>query len=663
MYDDAARLRLVPLALLLITTVAAAQPAPDRMVVTGCVLDPEGKTVPNATVMVHAALKQPGLGRFGAMSPTAIGRARSDGSGRFRLDAIRTTSARHHRVGAVSLAPGYGAGWVELDPDADRPAADITLRPEQVIEGRLFDLGGRPVRDVEVTVQAMIRVVPSPLAPRVPDFAEGPSFLTDRVGDLPAWPRPAFSDADGRFTLRGVGRGIRVLLGVNDPRFARLRTPVDTEGTSRVKSVTMALEPARIIAGRVVVADTDRPIPHARLLVLSYKGRAGLANEFEADDQGRFRMNPLSADRYSITASPPPGPPYLDTASSYIEWPRGAVEHRLDLALRRGVVIRGRVVEEGSEQPVAGARISYGARRAAEQSAGATSGRAETSADGSFRITVLPAPGYLIVLAPSEDYVYREIGDGPVREGRPGGRRFYVHAFVACDPKPDVEGPEVTVPIRRSQMVKGRVVGPDGRPIPSATMISRGILPPTIGAWRFWRYDRPALVRDGRFEIHGLDPDAEVPVHFFEPKAMLGATAMLSGRSGSGGPVTVRLEPCGTARARLVDRDGKPVAGYRGSRLISMIVTPGADRFAPEQPGQLAADEAGVLAIDPAHYANPGPVSDADGRIALPALIPGATYRVSTGPRGVPPSFRKEFTVRPGETVDLGEIVVQRLPE
>ena len=59
----------------------------------------------------------------------------------------RTSSARHHRFGAVAIAPGYGAGWVELDPDADQPAADIALRPEQVIEGRLFDVNGRPVRE------------------------------------------------------------------------------------------------------------------------------------------------------------------------------------------------------------------------------------------------------------------------------------------------------------------------------------------------------------------------------------------------------------------------------------------------------------------------------------------------------------------------------------
>ncbi len=260
-----------------------------------------------------------------------------------------------HGAGAVAMAPGHGAGWVELDPDDDRPMADIRLRPEQVIEGRLFDLNGRPVRDVEVTVEAMGEVVSANVGRRLLYSMDGPWFSPSDGGDVPAWPRPAFSDADGRFTLRGVGRGVRVVLGTHDPRFARLRIPIDTEGTARSKAVTLALEPARIIAGRVLDAETDRPIPHARLVANAWIGDATSRDEFEADDRGRFRMNPMVADRYLIRASSTSGRPYLDTWSPLIlDWPRGAVEHHVDIALHPGAVIRGKVVEEGTGRPVAG---------------------------------------------------------------------------------------------------------------------------------------------------------------------------------------------------------------------------------------------------------------------------------------------------------------------
>ena len=57
-------------------------------------------------------------------------------------------------------------------------------------------------------------------------------------------------------------------------------------------------------------------------------------------------------------------------------------------------------------------------------------------------------------------------------------------------------------------------------------------------------------VRDGRFVLHGLDPNpaVEVPAFFLDPERKLGATARFSGRSEANGAVTVRLEPCGTAR-------------------------------------------------------------------------------------------------------------------
>ena len=129
-------------------------PAPGRMFVVGRVLDPRGKPVPGAAVMVHARNLTPGRAHSSTSRCKLIplADARADGSGRFRIDAPRTSSTRHEDFGAVAMAPGYGVGWVTLDPDDDQPTAEISLRPEQVIHGRLFDVQGRPVPDVRVSV-------------------------------------------------------------------------------------------------------------------------------------------------------------------------------------------------------------------------------------------------------------------------------------------------------------------------------------------------------------------------------------------------------------------------------------------------------------------------------------------------------------------------------
>ncbi len=48
-----------------------------------------------------------------------------------------------------------------------------------------------------------------------------------------------------------------------------------------------------------------------------------------------------------------------------------------------------------------------------------------------------------------------------------------------------------------------------------------------------------------------------------------------------------------------------------------------------------------------------------------PALIPGALYRISdysiiNDPKGL--QIRKDFTVKPGETLDLGDILIEKPP-
>jgi RNA polymerase sigma factor (sigma-70 family) len=631
---------------------ANPKPAPGRMFVVGRVLDPQGKPVPNASVMVHARSKTSGSGyQYGRLHPVPIAHAVGDGSGGFRIDAPRTSSSQYDTFCAVALAPGYGAGWVELDPDDDRPAAEITLRPEQVIHGRLFDVQGRPARGVRVSVWSIGRVLSQGSPRRRYERLDRTFYYWSNLNAFPAWPGPATTDPEGRFTLRGIGRGLRVILTVHDPRFALQWIEIETDQTSESKSLTMALAPAQIITGRVTYADTGKPVAHARLEVGASKEGGTLPNDgFETDAEGRFRVTPSPGDFYTVEAYPPDGKPYQSARRGF-DWPKGAVEHSVDLALPRGVVIRGKVTEEGSGKPVSGARVWFVGRRPGDRSIPRYS-MGNSGPDGSFQLAARAAPGCLVIEDPGDDFVLREIGFRMLSEGQPGGSRAYAHAFIACDPQSGSNGPEIHVALRRGVTVQGRVLAPDGQPARDTWMLSRVILEPMPQPWRSWLATFYGTARNGRFQIHGLDPDTEVPVYFFDPKRRLGATAHLPGKSAAGGPVSIRLEPCGTATARLIDPGGKPIAGARGSRQIAIVVTPGpSPNRAQPIDDRLAADVASADGIDPINYAN-GPVSDAQGRITFPALIPGATYRIS--------QLRKDFTVKPAETLDLGDIVIEK---
>src|SRR5205807_1665767 len=153
----------------------------------------------------------------------------------------------------------------------------------------------QPVRGVRVSVEAIGHADPSPGA--LADGLKGPFFWGgDAAKELSAWPRPTITDVGGRFTIRGIGRGVRALLMADDPRFARQRIVVDTDGTAGTRSLTLALEPARVITGRITYADTGKPVPHASLEVVAFRGGGGYTNPFQTDAAGTFRANPLSAD-------------------------------------------------------------------------------------------------------------------------------------------------------------------------------------------------------------------------------------------------------------------------------------------------------------------------------------------------------------------------------
>src|SRR5262249_36588515 len=155
-------------------------------------------------------------------------------------------SIRVFEVHALATAPGYGLGWAELNPDTEQPAAEIRLQPEQVVRARLVDVTGASVRGVEVRVSGIGR-------PNNKGQFDGVSIGGSPPEGARTGPKPVKTDDQGRIALTGIGRGVSVSLAVNDLRYARQDLRVETGLRALfVKESTIALEPARVIEGRVI---------------------------------------------------------------------------------------------------------------------------------------------------------------------------------------------------------------------------------------------------------------------------------------------------------------------------------------------------------------------------------------------------------------------------
>ena len=135
----------------------------------------------------------------------------------------------------------------------------------------------------------------------------------------------------------------------------------------------------------------------------------------------------------------------------------------------------------------------------------------------------------------------------------------------------------MTLRLRRGAAIAAKVVDSDGAPVAQAIMLGRSYGPYDENRIPFSPFNggaRTLQVRDGRVDIPGLDPEKPSTFYVLDRKNQLGATVDLTGKSSAGGPVTIRLLPCGSAAVRYKDSNGKAVAGHNPDQL-ELIITPG----------------------------------------------------------------------------------------
>jgi RNA polymerase sigma factor (sigma-70 family) len=629
-------------------------------VLTGRVLGSDGQPVPHAAVT--ALVRRPWQSADRAQHDVIAAQGMTDSGGRYRLavPAPVPSPSADRRVTLLAHASGHAAVTDEIRIDGRPASADLKLAGQATAAGRLVGPDGQPAVGVRLAVVRLGKAVWQATGGTEPSATPA------------GWPPEVSTNSAGEFRLDGLPASERVWLQVRDDRFGLLTFPVEVGK----KADLFTLSEPRLLTGRITAQDTGRPLPGTRIAVVVGPDRqaldyyTALASSSEAaavqpvevdgrvDADGRYRLRLPPGISYRVYAYPPEGAPYL-TWQWNLSWAEGESTRERTAALPRGVEVRGQVVEEDGK-PIGGAAVLWmrdpalktpttpnplAVRRFPESQLNAlmySDVATLAGADGRFRVVVPANPIVLRVFGPTADYRLCTYSFDRCPQCDKDHLRPGEHARIPIDPVSGVRAP-VNVTLRRGVSVVGRAVGPDGEPIRNGVVVCRTIAQPL-------RKPAPRLlpIRDGQFELPGCIPGRAYPVLLLDAAAGLAAVHDIR-IPGPGDPApTIMLKKCGSAAVRLLDTSGRPLAGHRPTVWFWLP---------DDRPGNLEgigpwSTPIEASWVDPLHYLA-GPITDADGRIEMPAVIPGLQYHVGFSDVGTREVFSKPFQVIPDQSLWL----------
>jgi beta-lactamase regulating signal transducer with metallopeptidase domain/protocatechuate 3,4-dioxygenase beta subunit len=630
----------------------AKNDAPDANVVHGRVLLPDGRPAAGARVLALRWLRPAAAKRIPLAKTTC------SPDGQFTIRVPRNVP--YDGLGSdmfvtriMAEAEGFGAQGTPWQKPKNNDPEEVVLKlvPEMPIRGRIVDLEGKPVRGARVTLLgqqaprqefgAWLEAARSG-SPAALELAGGDNLF----GYDDDWQPPIVTDQDGRFTVRGVGADRVAHLAVRGETIAAATLDVITRAIKPFArkmrwettemfgaDFTYHAAPTRPIVGTVRDAATGAPLAGVTIEVWR-----GGAVRTETDAEGKYRLvgMPKGNGRGdSLVAVPNQDQqPYFRSAAVEVPDSPGLGPVSLDFKLTRGIWISGRVTDKATGAPAL-AQVFYlptsanpNAAKFAEFDPGAIAPLRTTKPDGSFRHLAMPGRG--VVWARGLRQLYRSAG----RESKtmqPAKHDVYseliargfglVNALHEFDARPGSESVACDLALDPGGVIPLSIVDPVGKPVSQCSYVfqtdaGRGSM--TFGA-------------AAPFEMRGMEPNESRGILFRTAKPSVGKVQVLHyDDKAAGRAVTVKLEPYGTVKGRLLDEEGMPL------KFVNVDVVARGDNYV----------------LPP--FRN-GLESQADGRFVLNNVAAGAEY-YEIYADGFDEPIAKKLSVSAGQTIDLGDI-------
>jgi protocatechuate 3,4-dioxygenase beta subunit len=380
--------------------------------------------------------------------------------------------------------------------------AGLAAQTAEPLVGRLVDPGGAPVGDVVVEAWRA--------------GAQGTGSID--LADTRAFERIASwrTSKNGRILLR-LPVGLPVQLRIDHPPYARVVRDAVIAG----EGLRVQFERPAVFTGRVIRAGSSAGAPSKLRAWRRQEPSTELFAGRTAED-GSFRFDRLAPGTYRVSVVPDEAmrPSWLE-----IELVAGETTEKI-VEVADGVLLRGRVVDAATGQPIAGAEIGEG---------WTFDKMVRTDADGRFAMRGYGASGYGEAYCRAEGYVKqvvltRERKDDPL-----------VLDFGL-------------VP---GQSASGKVVGPSGEPVAGVYVAVVGMAHDGTTHRHDWLSARTGP--DGSFQVAGLHPDLQHVVQVRQ----LGLSTLVYNLPSAEKDVkkvdVVRLRPPRVLRGRLVGADSKPL--------------------------------------------------------------------------------------------------------
>lgn len=350
------------------------------------------------------------------------------------------------------------------------------------------------------------------------------------------------SGGDGRFDV-AVPQGDPVGIEVEAPGFAPWPTPREhgkvlralraLRGAGPVE-LDVPLAPGAGVSGRVTHAGSERAVAGLTLL---FRPRRGPLREALTDAGGRYVLEHLNPERYTVSVRDDPWYPAKDQPL-VLEVPAGPPQAQtLDVRVERARRLAGVVLGSAGE-PAHGARVWIvgGGRVVRSVRDAGRDLEAFTDAAGRWRIADLP-PGSAV-------YVRAALGAAQARPVLVSGERAAVDDLVLrLEPTASVSGLATDLVTRE--------------PVPGARVEAR----PAQGDGRTGHW--ATCDAEGRYVIEGLLP-GDWELRAMKPGFLEPVVETLTIRPGADDlRAGLRVDPGEVFAGRVVGADGRPLAGAR----------------------------------------------------------------------------------------------------